>query len=123
MSDTNLPPPLVSLTPKAAQYAEQLLQKENIKPPPGGIRFYITAGGCSGFQYNFKLEKTDDKFGHITDHIIISRNVRVLVDRKSMEVMEGTTIDHTDNLVDPPFVFNNPKAKQSCGCGISFELK
>lgn len=116
---TDMDPPLVSLTPKAAKYAEQLLQKENIKPPPGGIRFYITAGGCSGFQYNFRLEETDDKF----DHVIISHSVRVLIDRKSMKIMEGTIIDHTDNLIDPPFVFNNPKAKQSCGCGTSFELK
>lgn len=117
MCDTN--PPLVSLTSKAAEYVEKLLKKENIHPPPGGIRFYITAGGCSGFKYNFRLEKTDDKF----DHVIISKDVRVLIDKKSIRIMEGTIIDHTDNLVDPSFVFNNPKAKQSCGCGISFELK
>lgn len=117
MSDTN--PPLVSLTPKAAEYIEKLLKKENLNPPPGGIRFYITAGGCSGFQYNFKLEKTDDKF----DHVIICHSVRVLIDIKSMKLIQGTVIDHTDNLVDPPFVFNNPKAKQACGCGTSFELK
>ena len=117
MPDMN--PPLISLTPKAAEYIEKLFEKENMHPPPGGIRFYITAGGCSGFQYNFKLEKTDDRF----DHIIVSHSVRILVDKKSVKIMEGTTIDHADNLVGPPFVFNNPKAKQSCGCGTSFELK
>jgi iron-sulfur cluster assembly accessory protein len=116
MPETN--PPLISLTSKAAEYAEKLLVQENIKTPPGGIRFYITAGGCSGFRYNFRAEKTEDKF----DHVIICHGVRILIDRKSMKIMEGTIIDHTNNLIDPPFVFNNPKAKQSCGCGTSFEL-
>lgn len=111
--------PLVTLTPKAAQLVTKLLEKEGIKPPPGGMRFGIKAGGCSGYEYFNRPEKKDSD----SDHIIISRGARILIDRASMKIMQGTTIDHTDNLLDPQFIFTNPNAKSTCGCGISFELK
>lgn len=110
---------MITLTPNAAEYAKKLLEKEGITPPPGGIRFLVKAGGCSGLECIYKLERKDDHH----DMVIISHGVRVLVDPKSMTVLRGTEVDHSDNLLEKPFTFNNPNAKTSCGCGISFELK
>lgn len=111
------PPPLVSLTQKAADYAVKLLEKEGIKTPPGGIRFQVKSGGCHGLEYIYELEHTDNP----RDIIILSRGVRILVDSKSADILRGTIIDHSDNLLEKPFFFNNPNAKSSCGCGQSFE--
>ena len=110
---------MVTLTPKAAEYVKKLIKKEVINMPPGGIRFGVKSGGCSGFQYYHELIKQDDRH----DHIIWSLGVRVIVDPKSMTIMRGTEVDHTDNLLDQPFTYNNPNAKQACGCGTSFELR
>lgn len=110
---------MIELTQQAAEYAQKLLDKKGIKAPPGGIRFFIKAGGCSGLQYCFKLEKSDARF----DIIMILYGVRVLIDPKSMKLMNNAKIDHTNNLTDPPFIFINPNAKSTCGCNISFELK
>lgn len=110
---------MITLTPKAAEYAKKLLEQQGITPPPGGIRFLVKASGCSGLECIHKLERTDDKH----DIITLSNGVRVLVDPKSMKILEGTEVDHPDNLLEKPFIFNNPNAKNSCGCGTSFELK
>lgn len=110
---------MITLTPKAAEYTKKLLEKEKITPPPGGIRFLVKAGGCSGLECIHKLERTDNHH----DILILSHGVRVLVDPKSMTILEGTEVDHSDNLLEKPFIFNNPNAKTSCGCGTSFELK
>lgn len=111
-------PPLVSLTLKAAEYIQKLLEKENIKTPPGGIRFRIKAGGCHGLECVHELTKTDDRH----DMIIISRGVRVLVDPKSAEILKGMIVDHTENLIEKGLTYNIPNST-SCGCGTSFELK
>src|SRR6266496_3481464 len=112
-------PPLVTVTLKAAALINKMLDNASFRALPGGIRFYIKAGGCSGFTYEHRLEKTEDRF----DHLIYSHGARILIDKKSMKFMEGTIIDHTDNLLDPQFVFTNPNATSTCGCGVSFELK
>ena len=116
MADIN--PPLIYLTQKATEYARSLIEKEKIKCPPGGIRFLVKAGGCHGLECIHKLEKTSDRH----DIVILSHGVRILVDPKSAVVLKGATIDHSDNLLEKPFIFNIPDAT-SCGCGTSFEPK
>ena len=116
MADT--PPPLITLTPKAAEYTQKLLEKNGIKSPPGGIRFQVKAGGCRGLECIHKLEQTSDRH----DIIILSHGVRIMIDPKSASVLKGTTIDHSDNLLEKNFTFNNPNAN-SCGCRTSFEPK
>lgn len=114
----NTTDPLFTLTPKAAEYAKKLLDKEGINSPPGGIRFSVKAGGCSGLECVHKLERADDHH----DIIILSHGVRILIDPKSMTQLKGIEMDHTDNLTDKPFVVNNPDLN-ICGCGISFQPK
>ena len=110
---------IVELTPKAAEFAKKLLEKEGINPPPGGIRFQIKAGGCHGLECVHTLERADAKL----DMIILSNGIRILIDPKSAVVLKGTTIDHSENLLEKNFTYTNPNAKSSCGCGTSFELK
>lgn len=117
MADTNYPP-LVSLTDSAAKYAGKLLEKADINPPPGGIRFRIKAGGCSGLVCEHVLEEVDDK----NDLIVISNGVRILVDPKSATVLQGTTVDHSGDLLEKPFTFENSRFKSACGCNVSFEI-
>jgi len=59
---------------------------------------------------------------NLHDNVFESNGIRVFVDPKSLVIVKGTEIDHTGNLLEG-FVFNNPNAKNSCGCGTSFELK
>lgn len=107
---------MITLTPKAAEYAKKLLERQGITPPPGGIRFLVRAGGCSGLECIHKLERTDDHH----DIIILSYGVRVLVDPKSMAQLRGVEIDHTGNLTDKPFIVSG---LNTCGCGTSFQPK
>ncbi len=106
------------LTPRAAEYAKKLLEKEGIKCPPGGIRFKVKAGGCSGLECNHELVRTDDRH----DVVIISHGVRVIIDPKSMAALKDIELDHTENLTDKPFVITN-KDLNTCGCGTSFQPK
>ncbi len=109
---------MINLTDNAVLHVKKLLQKAGIQSPPGGIRFLVKAGGCSGFEMIYKLELKEDRH----DTVIMAHGVRVFVDRKSLTQLLDSTIDHTDNLVDKPFTLNKP-GSPSCGCGTSFEPK
>ena len=82
------------------------------------LRLSVNGGGCSGFQYEFKLEHqeyADDLKIHKLDAI-------VLVDPVSIEFLKGSTLDFVDDLMGQSFRVENPNAKSSCGCGTSFSL-
>ena len=106
---------IVSLTESAAQQVKVLLadEKEN-----GGktLRVFVEGGGCSGMQYGMVFdEKRDDDFS------TQSYGVSVLVDPFSANYLRGSVVDFKDELNGGGFKITNPKARQSCGCGKSFE--
>lgn len=105
--------PEVYVTPKAVQKIREALVKEGVT---GGLRLGVQGGGCSGLSYLFKL----DKAGRPKDHIFQFDDVQVFVDPKSLVYLKGMTLDWKDSLIHSGFVFNNPNAKKSCGCGTSF---
>lgn len=81
------------------------------------LRVAVEGGGCSGFQYDIKL---DDP---AADDLVIEKDGRrVLVDQVSLPFLENAVIDFTDELIGARFVVENPNAKSSCGCGTSFSL-
>ena len=87
--------------------------------PGGGLRIGIKAGGCSGLSYVFAWEP-DARPG---DEVIAgSAGSRVFVDPKSYRFLDGTTLDYDTSLMSKGFVFENPKAKNTCGCGTSFSV-
>ncbi len=81
------------------------------------LRVAVDGGGCSGFQYDIKL---DDP---ATDDLILEKNgQRVLVDQVSLPFLSNAVIDFSAELIGARFVIQNPNAQSSCGCGTSFSL-
>jgi len=103
----------VHVTPKAVQKIRDAFAREGVT---GGLRLGVLGGGCSGLSYQFKF----DPKARQTDHIFEFEDVKVFVDPKSMVFLDGMTLDWKDSLIHSGFVFENPHAKKSCGCGTSF---
>ncbi|MBN1446302.1 MAG: iron-sulfur cluster assembly accessory protein [Bacteroidetes bacterium] len=105
----------ITLTDKAvAEIAS--IRNENSIPDEYYLRIGVKGGGCSGLTYSlgFDGDKRD------SDEILDINGVRILVDAKSLYYLDGTELDYTDGLNGKGFVFNNPNAVRSCGCGSSF---
>ena len=105
----------------AARIAE--IVAENGPPPeitaPGvALRVAVLAGGCSGFQYRFELDNETQP-----DDLVIERGpARVVVDAVSLDLLAGSELDYTDELMGSHFAVRNPNAKSACGCGTSFSV-
>ena len=104
-----------------SENAAALIRKMTLKNglPDGGLRIGIKAGGCSGLSYTFAWEPAPRDGDHVFEG---SENSRVFVDPKSYQFIDGTTLDYDTALVSRGFIFNNPNAKSTCGCGTSFSV-
>ena len=105
----------IALTEKAIKEVKKLMAENQI-PENYGLRIGVKGGGCSGLSYTLGFDE-EIKDG---DKIIETEGVKVYVDWKSILYLNGTSIDYTDGLNGKGFVFNNPTAKKTCGCGSSF---
>lgn len=103
----------ISVTPKAVGKIRDAFAREGVS---GGLRLGVLGGGCSGLSYQFKF--APEPRSH--DHVFQFEDVRVFVDPKSMVFLDGMTLDWEDSLIKSGFVFQNPHATKSCGCGTSF---
>ncbi|SRR5581483_11548059 len=114
MSEVATAEPTVSLTENAVAEVKLLLAK----PENSGknLRLYIEQGGCSGMQYGMVFDEKRDG-----DLISEENGVNVLIDPVSANYLRGTIVDFSDSLTAGGFKISNPNAKQSCGCGKSFE--
>ena len=82
-----------------------------------GLRVGVKAGGCSGFEYTFGWESSP----RATDLVFEgAEGAKVFVDPKSFRLLDGTVLDYDTSLLSKGFLFNNPNAKSTCGCGVSF---
>ena len=106
-------PKEVHVTPRAVQKIREAFAREGVQ---GGLRLGVLGGGCSGLSYQFKF----DTKARPTDHVFQFDDVQVFVDRKSILFLDGMTLDWKDSLIQSGFVFENPHATKSCGCGTSF---
>ena len=107
---------VIHVTEKAAAQVKALMAKEGLEGH--GLRVSVAGGGCSGLSYRLNFEKQPAE----GDKVFEEHGVRVFMDQKSLVVLNGTTLDFTDGLSGTGFVFNNPNAKSSCGCGSSFSV-
>ena len=82
------------------------------------LRVFVTGGGCSGFQYGFKLDDELDT----EDTTISNSGVTVVIDSLSMQYIYGSTLDYTEDLEGSKFIIDNPNAVPTCGCGSSFSI-
>jgi len=83
------------------------------------LRVSVLAGGCSGFQYRFELDKDVQP----DDLVIEKADAKILVDPSSLDLLAGSELDFTDALMGSHFAVKNPNATSSCGCGTSFSIE
>ena len=106
---------MIEITQTAATKIRSLMAKQGITD--GGLRVGVKGGGCSGLSYTFSWEKVP----RLGDQVFEGpEGAKIFVDRKSFLFLDGTTLDYDTELLTKGFVFNNPNAKQTCGCGSSF---
>ena len=105
---------MLTLTENAVQKIKELLAEEN--NPNLKLRSFVQGGGCSGMQYGFTFDETQNE----DDFVIENDGIAVLVDSMSMQYMDGANIDYKDDLRGSSFSIDNPNAQTSCGCGSSF---
>jgi iron-sulfur cluster assembly accessory protein len=106
--------PSITLTAKAVEMVKDAMTRENLAGY--GIRVGVVGGGCSGFQYSMDFENTARDGDAVYDQL----GVTVYVDPMSSMYLQGVTVDYIVGLQGAGFKFNNPSAKNTCGCGQSF---
>tara|TARA_B110000014_G_C20068214_1_gene556836 strand:+ start:973 stop:1329 length:357 start_codon:yes stop_codon:yes gene_type:complete len=107
----------VQISEKAAEKIKYFAEKEGIEANVG-LRVAVKGGGCSGLTYDLHI--TDKELE--SDKIVEQFGVKVMVDKKSYIYLVGTELDFSDGLNGKGFVFTNPNATKSCGCGTSFAV-
>ncbi len=105
----------ISLTEKAANEIKAIMNENGIRGS-SRLRLGVKGGGCSGFSYSLGF----DEVLRENDVVFEVHDVRLVVDRKSLFYLAGTELDFSDGLQGRGFVFNNPNAARTCGCGDSF---
>ena len=100
----------LEFTDKAKEQIARITKSEAKKY----FRIAVNGGGCSGFKYNFSFEDKIEKEDILFDLTIIDKN--------SLNIIAGSTVDFKKELIGESFVINNPKASASCGCGLSFSV-
>ena len=108
-------PDEIQLTEKAAEEIRNIRASNNIKDSQG-LRIGVKGGGCSGLSYVLAFDEHPTE----KDHVLELHGIKVFVDQKSMFYLSGTVLDFSDGLNGRGFVFNNPQATKTCGCGSSF---
>jgi iron-sulfur cluster assembly protein/iron-sulfur cluster insertion protein len=106
---------IVNLTARAVEEVRSLLA--NAENTGKQMRFYVEQGGCSGMQYGMVFDEKRDG-----DLVSEQDGVTILVDPVSSNYLRGTVVDFSDAMTGGGFKISNPNAKQSCGCGKSFEV-
>lgn len=105
----------VALTPRAAQEIRRIKNNNKI-PETHALRLGVKGGGCSGLTYVLAF----DEKPRVGDNEFEMEGLKIFIDPKSLAYLAGITLDFSDGLTGKGFVFNNPNATKTCGCGTSF---
>lgn len=105
----------IQITPRVFARLAQIAEAQG---SAASLRVAVLGGGCSGFQYEFKLEGTPAP----DDMVIEGQGQRVLVDAESLPFLAGSVLDFKDELIGARFAIENPNATATCGCGTSFSV-
>ena len=101
----------LEFTDRAKSQIEKITKSEGKKKY---FRISVQGGGCSGFKYNFTFDDKIEK-----DDVLFNKAV---IDKQSLEIIAGSTVDFKKEMIGESFSINNPKASASCGCGLSFSV-
>ena len=109
---------MIKVSDHAKEKAIQLMTEDGFKPFEDYIRVGVKSGGCSGLEYVLKFdnEKTD------ADQVFEDNGIKIIIDKKSILYLAATTLEYSGGLNGKGFIFNNPNANRTCGCGESFSL-
>ena len=109
---------MIKVTSDARKKVSKLMEEEGFNPNHHFVRVGVKSGGCSGLSYDLSFDKIQSE----QDKLFEDNQVRILVDKKSLLYLLGTTLEYSGGLNGKGFVFNNPNAQRTCGCGESFSL-
>lgn len=116
MPDTPIQDAALAISENAARRIRAIAAAEG--DPALMLRVTVSGGGCSGFQYNFKL----DSAHAAEDRVFEQEGVKVVVDETSLDLVKGAQLDFVEDLVGSYFKMSNPNAVSTCGCGTSFSV-
>jgi len=109
---------MIKVSDIAKKKVIELMSEDGFDPSADFVRVGVKSGGCSGLSYDL----TFDKLNNDGDKVFEDNNVKIIVDKKSFLYLVGTTLEYSGGLNGTGFVFNNPNAQRTCGCGESFSL-
>lgn len=109
---------MIKVSEKAKKKVVELMEEDGFNPQTDFIRVGVKSGGCSGLSYDLKFDNSTQE----EDKVFEDNGVKIIVDKKSFLYLIGTTLEYSGGLNGSGFVFNNPNANRTCGCGESFSL-
>ncbi len=109
---------MIKVSESARKKVVSLMSEEGFDAQSDYVRVGVKSGGCSGLSYELKFDR---EVGD-TDKVFEDNAVRIIVDKKSFLYLVGTILEYSGGLNGKGFVFNNPNAQRTCGCGESFSL-
>lgn len=109
---------MIKVSDKARKKVIELMTDDGFNATTDYVRVGVKSGGCSGLSYDLKFDNTEVE----GDKVFEDNGVRIVVDKKSFLYLVGTTLEYSGGLNGSGFVFNNPNASRTCGCGESFSL-
>ncbi len=109
---------MIKVSETAKKKVIELMQEDGYNPSTDYVRVGVKSGGCSGLSYDLKFDKENQE----GDKVFVDNEVQIIVDKKSFLYLIGTTLEYSGGLNGTGFVFNNPNANRTCGCGESFSL-
>ena len=108
---------MIEITDKGAEKVHEFLSAQQADMGLAGLRVGVRGGGCSGFQYQLAFDEQRD-----SDVVFESHDLKLLVDKESLQFVRGSTIDYEESLQGAGFKVNNPNVVAACGCGSSFRV-
>lgn len=109
---------MIKVSEHAKKKVIELMTDDGYNPSIDYVRVGVKSGGCSGLSYDLKFDKTKAE----DDKVFEANDIKIIVDKKSFLYLIGTTLEYSGGLNGTGFVFNNPNANRTCGCGESFSL-
>jgi iron-sulfur cluster assembly protein len=109
---------MIKVSDTAKHKVVQLMSEDGYNATNDYVRVGVKSGGCSGLSYDLKFDKEQLE----GDKVFEDNDIKIIVDKKSFLYLIGTTLEYSGGLNGTGFVFNNPNANRTCGCGESFSL-
>ncbi len=109
---------MINVTDIAKRKVSELMRDDGFDSSKDFVRVGVKSGGCSGLSYDLKFDSIQNE----EDKMFENNDIKIIIDKKSFLYLVGTTLDFSGGLNGTGFVFKNPNANRTCGCGESFSL-